>query len=55
MISMAQSGAQRKRDSIIDQSLKQAYDQVADEGVPDRFRLLLDALKEQEQQQGRSK
>ena len=52
---MAQSGAQRKRESIIDQSLKQAYDQVVDEGVPDRFRLLLDALKEQERQQGGSK
>lgn len=34
---------------MIDETLKHVYDQAIDKGVPDRFRVLLDALKEQEQ------
>ena len=49
---MAQSGAQRKRENIIDENLKRVYDEALDEGVPDRFRVLLDALKQQEQGKG---
>ena len=45
---MAQSGAQRKREDIIDENLKRVYDQALDEAVPDRFLELLNALKAQE-------
>lgn len=46
---MAQYGAQRRREDIIDQNLKKVYEESVDEGVPDRFRELLDALRKQEQ------
>ena len=46
---MAQSGAHRKREQIIDDNLKRVYDETIEEGVPDRFRILLDALKQEEQ------
>lgn len=49
---MAQSAAQRKRESVIDENLKRVYDEAVEEGVPDRFRLLLEALKKQEQAKG---
>lgn len=49
---MAQSGAQRKNEQIIDENLKRVYEETLDEGVPDRFRVLLDALKQQEQAKG---
>lgn len=49
MVNMAQSGAQRKREKIIDENLKRVYDEALDEGVPDRFRVLLEALKQQDQ------
>lgn len=46
---MGQPGAQRRQDNVIDENLKRVYGEALDECVPDRFRLLLDALKEQEQ------
>jgi hypothetical protein len=46
---MAQSGAQQKCERIIDENLKRVYDEAIEEGVPDRFRLLLEALKQEEQ------
>lgn len=46
---MTQPGAQRKQDHVIDENLKRVYGEAIEEGVPDRFRLLLDALKEREQ------
>ncbi len=49
---MTQSGAQRKRENVIDESLKRVYDEALDEGVPERFRMLLDELKKQEQDKG---
>lgn len=49
---MTQSGAQRKRDNVIDESLKRVYAEALDEGVPERFRMLLDELKKQEQNEG---
>lgn len=42
-------GAHRKQDNVIDENLKRVYGEAIEEGVPDRFRLLLDALKQQEQ------
>mgnify|MGYP000480574903 CR=1 FL=1 len=52
---MAQSGARRKRENVIDESLKRVYEEAIEEGVPDRFRLLLEELKKQEQDRSSSK
>ncbi|WP_319799786.1 NepR family anti-sigma factor [Roseobacter weihaiensis] len=52
---MAQSGADRKRETIIDENLKRVYDEAVEQAVPDRFRVLLEALKQQEQDQGSCK
>lgn len=52
---MAQSGANRKRESVIDENLKRVYEEALDEGVPDRFKDLLDALKRQDQPEGPAK
>lgn len=46
---MGQSGAQPKCGNIIDENLRRVYEETVDEGVPDRFRVLLDALKQQDQ------
>ena len=46
---MRQPGAQRRQDTVIDENLKRVYGEAIEEGVPDRFRLLLDALRQQEQ------
>ena len=45
---MAQSHANRKRETTIDQNLKKVYEETLEEGVPDRFTELLKALKEQD-------
>lgn len=52
---MAQSGAQRRQDRVIDENLKRVYGEAIDEGVPDRFRDLLEALKAQEQAKDQGK
>jgi hypothetical protein len=55
MLKMAQFGAERRRETIIDANLKKVYEEALDEGVPDRFRELLDALRQQEQTKGSCK
>ncbi|MEP2640688.1 NepR family anti-sigma factor [Roseobacter sp.] len=52
---MAQSSAKQKRESVIDENLKRVYEEALDEGVPDRFRDLLDALKQQDASKGSAK
>nr|WP_298975436.1 NepR family anti-sigma factor [uncultured Roseobacter sp.] len=52
---MAQSSANRKRESVIDENLKRVYEEALDEGIPDRFKDLLDALKQQDQTKGTRK
>ncbi|WP_298921948.1 NepR family anti-sigma factor [uncultured Roseobacter sp.] len=49
---MSQSNANRKRESVIDENLKRVYEEALDEGVPDRFKDLLNALKQQDQPKG---
>lgn len=49
---MAQSAAERKRESVIDENLSRVYAEALEEGVPERFRTLLEALKKQEQSGG---
>jgi len=50
---MTQPGAQRKQDRVIDENLKRVFGEAVDEGVPDRFRELLDALKAREERKDR--
>ncbi|MEE4187959.1 MAG: NepR family anti-sigma factor [Roseobacter sp.] len=50
---MSQSGTPRRRERIIDENLKRVYDEAIEEGVPDRFRVLLDALRQEEQSKAR--
>ena len=45
---MTQAGADRKRESVIDEHLKRVYEEALDEGIPDRFKDLLDQLKQQD-------
>ncbi|TMM50608.1 NepR family anti-sigma factor [Sulfitobacter sabulilitoris] len=45
---MTQAGADRKRESVIDENLKRVYEEALDEGIPDRFKDLLDQLKQQD-------
>lgn len=52
---MAQTDKNLKRDGVIDDTLKRVYEETLQEGVPDRFRDLLAALKEQDAQKGSCK
>ena len=52
---MAKTGRTMKRESVIDESLRQVYDETLQEGVPDRFRDLLAELKEQDADKGSAK
>lgn len=49
---MVQDEKYPKRESVIDDNLKRVYEETLQEGVPDRFRDLLDALKAQDAQKG---
>lgn len=40
--------------SVIDENLRKVYEETLREGVPDKFRDLLDALKKQDRKQGDS-
>ncbi|MEM1075823.1 MAG: NepR family anti-sigma factor [Pseudomonadota bacterium] len=52
---MDDTDARRPREDIIDANLKRVYEEAVEEGVPDRFRDLLDALRAQEQNKGSCK
>ncbi|MFK7878466.1 NepR family anti-sigma factor [Roseobacter sp.] len=52
---MDQHGANRKRESVIDENLKRVFEETLEEGIPDRFRDLLDALKRQDNPSGSQK
>lgn len=45
---MTQSGQDKPRESVIDQNLRRVYEEALEEGIPDRFKDLLDQLKQQE-------
>jgi hypothetical protein len=48
---MSERNASKKRSDYIDDNLRRVYEEALQEGVPDRFRDLLAALKEQDQSQ----
>lgn len=47
----------RKKDaeSVIDENLKKVFDETLDAGIPDRFKSLLDQLKQQDAEQGKKR
>lgn len=51
---MNDTGKGKTRESVIDENLKKVYDETLSEGVPDKFRDLLDALKQQDKDKGSS-
>ena len=52
---MTETGKVRTRESVIDESLRKVYDETLQEGIPDRFRELLEALRQQEAEKGSPK
>tara|TARA_R100001369_G_C3183314_1_gene141968 strand:- start:27 stop:188 length:162 start_codon:yes stop_codon:yes gene_type:complete len=44
----------RQSEEIIDENLRRVYQEAVDEGIPDRFKSLLDQLKDQDKSQGRA-
>ena len=49
------TSSKNDRDRAIDENLRKVYEQTLDEGIPDRFKDLLDQLKSQEHGQGSGK
>ncbi len=45
---MTKSSAQKRREEIIDESLKRVYCEAVDDCMPDRFQALLDALSKED-------
>lgn len=45
------SGKKDDRERVIDENLKRVFDETLDEGIPDRFKDLLDQLKQQDANQ----
>ena len=45
----------KTRDSVIDENLKRVFNETLEEGIPDRFKELLDQLKQQDADQGTEK
>ena len=43
-----QDGKNDDRERVIDENLKRVFDETLDEGIPDRFKNLLDKLKQQD-------
>ncbi len=55
LVIMEQTGKNLKRDDAIDATLRRVYEETLQEGIPDRFHELLEALKQQDQQKGSDK
>ena len=43
-----------QRQSVIDENLRRVYEKTVEEGIPDRFKDLLNQLKEQDNKTGTS-
>ncbi|KIN74160.1 NepR family anti-sigma factor [Sulfitobacter guttiformis] len=41
----------KSREGIIEENLRRVYEEAMDEGVPDRFKSLLEQLKQQDSEQ----
>lgn len=49
---MRNQGQNKHHEGVIDENLRRVYEEALDEGIPDRFKSLLEQLKEQEREQG---
>lgn len=49
---MAGQGHKKEQGGIIDENLRRVYQEAVDEGIPDRFKTLLDQLKQQDNDKG---
>ncbi|MDG1067216.1 MAG: NepR family anti-sigma factor [Sulfitobacter sp.] len=45
----------KQSEDVIDESLRRVYQEAVDEGIPDRFKSLLEQLKQQDAEQGKGK
>ena len=45
----------KQREEVIDENLRRVYQEAVDEGIPDRFKSLLEQLKQQDVGQGKNK
>ena len=48
-----QSGQSDERERFIDENLRRVYDETMEEGIPDKFKDLLNQLKEQDKNAGK--
>lgn len=46
------SGNNKNHERVIDENLKRVFEQTLDEGIPDRFKNLLEQLKQQDTERG---
>ena len=53
-VMLVNSGNKDERERVIDDNLKRVFDETLDEGIPDRFKDLLQKLKEQDSEKGTS-
>lgn len=49
------TGKKDDRERSIDENLRKVFDETLEQGVPDRFKMLLNQLKEQDAGQGTAK
>lgn len=52
---MTGQSQQRPYQGVIDENLRRVYDEAIEEGIPDRFKSLLEQLKQQDKEQGAGK
>ena len=52
---MKQVSRNNTRESVIDQNLRKVFEETLDEGIPDRFKDLLDQLRQQDQSESPEK
>ncbi|MEH6830458.1 NepR family anti-sigma factor [Sulfitobacter sp.] len=52
---MTSQGQNKSHEGVIDENLRRVYEEALDEGIPDRFKSLLEQLKEQDRGQGKSR
>lgn len=51
---MTGQGKNKSSEGVIDENLRRVYEEAIEEGVPDRFKSLLEQLKQQDNEQGKS-
>lgn len=46
------SGNSKNHERVIDENLRRVFEQTLDEGIPDRFKNLLEQLRQQDDERG---